>query len=181
MKTELKAKFIQHLNYKQNDRGFTLVELLVVVIIIGILAAIALPNFLNQSAKAKQTEARQNIGMINRVQNVYRFQNDVFASTFDLLAIGTLQGNTGNTSTTNYSYVLLAGNETTSTSGQAIDPGLRGYIGGTGRYTNTTTQSVIATVVCEAIVPGIAAPGALVTSATAAPSCPAAGYRLLGG
>ena len=58
MRTELKAKFIQHLNHKQSEKGFTLVELLVVIIIIGILAAIALPNFLNQSAKAKQTEAR---------------------------------------------------------------------------------------------------------------------------
>ena len=38
MKTELKAKFLQHLNQRRQDKGFTLIELLVVIIIIGILS-----------------------------------------------------------------------------------------------------------------------------------------------
>ncbi len=100
MKTNLKTKLLQHLLNKKAEGGFTLIELLVVIIIIGILAAIALPSFLNQANRAKESDANTYIGSINRGQQAYRLENPVFAPTLDDLDVGI------STSTDNYTYAI---------------------------------------------------------------------------
>ena len=154
MRTELKAKFIQQID--NNEQGFTLVELLVVIIIIGILGAIALPNFLNQDVKAKQSEAKQNIALINKTQNSYRAENNQFANSFDVLAIGSVTGGTSG-STTNYSYTIAGGVDTATIIASAKDTALKSYSGAAIRFGNAASQSVISTVLCETKVIGNAA------------------------
>ena len=48
----------------KGQQGFTLIELMIVVAIIGILAAIAIPNFIAYQAKSKQSEAKVSLGAI---------------------------------------------------------------------------------------------------------------------
>jgi type IV pilus assembly protein PilA len=81
MKSEFKAKFLQHLARKnKGNGGFTLIELLVVIIIVGVLAAIALPSFLNQIGKARGSEAKSSLGTINRAQQAYRLESNTFST-----------------------------------------------------------------------------------------------------
>ena len=55
-----------------NKKGFTLIELMIVVVIIGILAALAIPRFMRSTTKAKQSEAKQLLKQIYTMQHAYR-------------------------------------------------------------------------------------------------------------
>ena len=118
MKADFRAKFLNHLTAKKENQGFTLIELLVVIIIIGILSAIALPSFLNQANKAKQSEAKQYIGSMNRAQQAYYLEQNKFADddNFGKLGLGIA------TQTANYKYIIageLANGGLTAVTNQA--------------------------------------------------------------
>jgi len=63
----------------KGDRGFTLIELMIVVAIIGILAAIAIPNFMTYQAKARQSEAKVNLGGVFTTATSYFAENNTFS------------------------------------------------------------------------------------------------------
>jgi len=68
------------LSMLKGKKGFTLIELMIVVAIIGILAAIAIPNFLRFQAKSKQSEAKTNLGGIFTAQTSYMAENNNFGT-----------------------------------------------------------------------------------------------------
>ena len=66
----------------RNSKGFTLIELMIVVVIIGILAALAIPRFNQASARAKEKEADGILKQIYTLQQTYYANNGVYAAAF---------------------------------------------------------------------------------------------------
>ena len=83
-----------------NQKGFTLIELMIVIAIIGILAAIAIPNYLGYSCKAKQSEAKSSLGAIATCQEAYKAEFDTYGNTMDKIGF-TAKGTPRYTYTTN--------------------------------------------------------------------------------
>ena len=163
MKTEFKAKFLQHINKRRQDKGFTLIELLVVIIIIGILSAIALPAFLNQANKAKQSEGKQYISSINKGQQAYYAENGYFGPDVAALGLGL------KTATTNYNYTVTGVSGAANADAAAAPTNtasLKGYAGGVGLVNAgeaKTTQSIL----CETSQTGNPAPSTYTESSVA--------------
>ena len=65
----------------QDEKGFTLIELLVVILIIGILAAIALPAFLGQRARAQDTEAKTAVRQGQTAMETFYTDNQTYVAT----------------------------------------------------------------------------------------------------
>jgi type IV pilus assembly protein PilA len=98
----------------RDERGFTLIELLVVILIVGILAAIALPTFLGQQAKAQDTDAKANARqLVTHVEACFAdtqsYANCTPANMDPTgLPIGSTKGKVDVTATSANGYTILA-------------------------------------------------------------------------
>ena len=143
------AKLLNNLRNKKAETGFTLIELLVVVIIVGVLAAVALPNLLGQVGKARETEAKNAIGTINRGQQTFHFDTKTFvAQEVSEADFQTIQNPFGVSLVSPvFAYVVPAGDATTSglataTPEDPTDDGVRGFAGQTAYDTGTGTYGM---------------------------------------
>jgi type IV pilus assembly protein PilA len=139
--------------FSHRNSGFTLVELLLVVTINALLASIALPSFLTQAQKAKQVEAKNFVGAMNRAQQAYYLEHqNVFADNahFKELGIGM------QTQTQNYTYSIRGGgNRTPVVTNQSIlnrvNSPLKSYIGGVSATLKLGTNNIVMqSILCEA-------------------------------
>jgi prepilin-type N-terminal cleavage/methylation domain-containing protein len=70
------------------SKGFTLIELLIVVAIIGILAAIAIPNFLQAQVRAKVSRAASDMRTIAQANDIYQVDHNIYLPSVDSVPAG---------------------------------------------------------------------------------------------
>ncbi|MCP3143990.1 prepilin-type N-terminal cleavage/methylation domain-containing protein [Pyxidicoccus xibeiensis] len=87
--------------FNPRNRGFTLIELMIVVAIIGILAAIAIPNFIKFQARSKQGEAKSNLKGLFTAQKSYFQEKDRYSGLAGAIGFAPERGN-------RYAYVISA-------------------------------------------------------------------------
>lgn len=148
MRTKLRVQIASRMAMKQTG-GFTLIELMMVLVIGGILAAISMPYFFSRANAAKQTEGKMLVGVLNRSQQAYYTEHARFAASTDAMAI--------RLSSRNYDFGSRVEDETKpyvmnfATSKVTT---VRSYVGMAAIVQDVAGNQAMQTILCEAQNPG---------------------------
>ena len=109
-------------NITRNALGFSLIELMIVIVIIGALTAVAIPAYYNHISRSRQAEAAQTLLQIKTAQERYYATNDQYADSIDKLdGFGSATGSPayyydkGNSTDSYYKFSISAAATTTYT------------------------------------------------------------------
>lgn len=83
---------MQKVTLRNIKKGFTLVELLIVIIIIAVLAAIAIPKFSNSSQRSKESSLRANLKLVRNAIDLFRADTGAFPANMAGLTTSTTAG-----------------------------------------------------------------------------------------
>ena len=143
----MKATCCLILFQRKQAKGFTLLELLITMIIVGILSALAYPNFTKQVGKARESEIKFSVGTVNRAQQAYHWEKKQFAQgADDAKSLELLNVSLPSKYISNFNIVGNANNATIAPDNANFDNyQIKAYAGGmfaaAGNYSQVICQS----------------------------------------
>lgn len=126
--------------------GFSLIELVVVILVLGILGGMAWPTVLNQVARSKQARALHAIGAMSRAQHSFFHEHSRFSGSIDELGFSYLNQPGGDYQ---YNVTPIDSRPTTTMIADPGDRGLRGYTGVVFIDRDGAHNLTLASLVCE--------------------------------